>query len=162
MINVYNNPTLLDFLKVAWLMPQDERDNLEAMVGEPFDVDGVAVGNFTVAGPKWVIKRGDDPIVVGGFAFQRKGVWRDFLLTTPAAWEAENWFTTTRVCRRAMDKMFSSGEAHRLECITLAARVKNRPELKRWYKMLGYTKEGVLRKYCASGADAMVFSRVGR
>jgi RimJ/RimL family protein N-acetyltransferase len=158
MIQVYNNPFLLDYIKVCAAMPQDEREQLEAFTGEPYSIDGAAVGNFSVPGPKWVIKLDDEPIAVGGFVPQRLGVWRDFMLTTPTAWQ--HWFAVTRICRRAMDAMFASGQAHRLECIVPAARIASRIELVKWYKILGYNKEALHYGYCANGADAVSFSRV--
>lgn len=159
MITVYNNPLLLDFIRVALEMPQDERDQLEAYTGMPFDIDGCAIGNFSAPGPKWVIKSDDRPIVIGGFVSERPGVYRDFLLTTPDAF-SEHWFKVTRICRRIMDAMLISKQAHRLECITPMLRLSSRPELEKWYKILGYNKEGVLHGYCANGADAVIFSRV--
>lgn len=155
MIQVYNNPFLIDFIKVCAKMPQDEREQLEAFTGEPYDIDGAAVGNFTAPGPKWVIKVDDEPIIVGGFVPQRPGVWRDFLLTTPEAWD-KHWFSVTRICRRVMDAMLLSGQAHRLECITPASREK----AFKWYRVLGYNKEGLHPGYCANGADAVSFARV--
>lgn len=155
MIQVYNNPLLLDFIKVCIKMPQDEREQLEAFTGEPYDIDGAAVGNFTAPGPKWVIKVDDEPIIVGGFVPQRPGVWRDFLLTTPEAWD-KHWFPVTRICRRIMDAMLISGQAHRLECVTPASRAK----AFKWYRVLGYNNEGLHPGYCANGADAVSFGRV--
>ncbi len=156
MIQLYNDPFLLDFLKVAARMPQDEREQLEAFTGQAYDLDGVAIGNFTVPGPKFVIKADGEPIAVGGFVPQRPGVFRDFMLTTPEAWE-KHWFGVTRVCRHAMDWMLNSKTAHRLECICLASReTKN----SRWYKTIGYNREATLYGFCASGADAVSFSRV--
>jgi hypothetical protein len=150
-------------------MPQDERAQIEAFVGEPWDLDRASVGNFVAPGPKWVIKHAETeedfavgratPIVVGGFVPQRPGVWRDFLLTTPQAW-SDHWFACTRICRRVMDAMFVSGQAHRLECIVPVPRVESRPELCRWYKVLGYNEEGLHHGYCANGADAYCFARV--
>ena len=70
MIQTYTNPLLLDFIKVCINMPEDERKQLEAFTGQPYDIDGAAVGNFTVEGPKWVIKADDEPIVIGGFVPQ--------------------------------------------------------------------------------------------
>lgn len=158
MITVYSNPWMTDFIQVCAQMPQDEREQLEALTGESYDIDRAAVGNFSAPGPKWVIKDGEHPIVIGGFVPQRPGVWRDFLLTTPDAWK--HGFAVTRICRRVMDAMFISGQAHRLECIAPAARVQSRPELVKWYKVLGYNKEGLHYGYCANGADAISFSRV--
>lgn len=170
MIKIFNNPFLIDFLQVSARLPDDERAQVEAFSGEPFTIDGVAVGNFCVPGPKWVAKIADTeeefaqgtavPISVGGFALKRPGVWQDYMLNTPDAFDAKNWFTLTRSARRAMDAMFSSGQAHRLECIVPVARLQSRPELVKWYRVLGYNEEGLRYGYCANGADAMAFSRV--
>lgn len=158
MIKVYQ-PLLLDFIRIAIQMPPDERAQIEAFTGQVFDVDGAAIGNFCAPGPKWVIKDGDEPLVVGGFAPERPGVWRDYLLTTPDAFKAHA-FALTRICRRHMDLMFKSGQAHRLECVVPAARLSARPELEKWYKVLGYSRESTMAGYCANGADAVMFSRV--
>jgi hypothetical protein len=161
MIQVYNNPLLLDFVKCAILMPQDERDQVRAFSGEEFDIDGCAVGCYTQLGPKWVAKDDNEPLVVGGFVPQRPGVWRDFLLTTPNAWLPGNAFRITLGCRRVMNAMFKSGEAHRLECIVPESRISSRPELVEWYRVLGYQQEATLRAYLADGSNAVVFARVG-
>ena len=155
MIEIYSNPLLLDFIQVACTMPQDERDNWTALTGQPYDVDQIAMGSFCQAGPKWVIKADDKPICVGGFVPQRPGVWRDFMINTPDAF-TKHWFPVTRNARRAMDAMFASKQAHRIECVSLAGRDK----AFRWYKILGYNKEATLYGYCANGADAIIFSRV--
>lgn len=160
MINVYTDPLLGDFLQICIRLPQDEREQIEAFVGQKYDIDAVAVGNYMVQGPKWVVKDGDQPLVVGGFKQQRPGVWRDYMLTTPEAWEKKYWFTVTRVCRRAMDSMFISKQAHRLECIAPAARMEKHPKLWAWYELMGYHEEGRRYGYCASGGDAIAFARV--
>jgi len=160
MIVTYTDPLLLDFIKVCINMPQDEREQLEAFTGEKYDIDGAAIGNYSVLGPKWVIKADDVPICIGGFVPQRPGVYRDFMLTTPQAWEKEYWFTVTRTARRAMDSMLISKTAHRLECVCPSSRLKKRPEVEKWYGLLNYHREGTLWGYCATGADAVMFSRV--
>lgn len=168
MIQVFTNPFLADFIQIAARLPDDERAQVEAFSGAPFDIDGVAIGNFTVPGPKWVAKIAEteeafkaglaQPIAIGGFVPMRPGVWRDFLLSTPEAWE--HWFPLTRTCRRAMDGILASGVCHRLECVVPAVRVKSRPELVKWYKVLGYNEEGLRYGYCANGADAIAYARV--
>lgn len=159
MIKVYTDPWLVDYLTVCAAMPEDEQEQLEAFTGEVYTIDGAAIGNYSVPGPKWVIKSDDVPIAIGGFAPQRPGVWRDFMLTTPTAWE-KHWFSVTRIARRAMNAMFHSKQAHRLECITPAARIAARPQVEDWYRVLGYNREATLYGYCANGADAIIFSRV--
>jgi len=162
MIEVFDNPLLLDFIRVAIELPEDERRQLEEFSGEQFTIDGCAIGNFTVPGPKWVVKRDGVPLVVGGFSPLRPGVWQDFLLTTKEAWEPANAFRVTLACRRVMDAMFKSGQAHRIQCVVPESRVSSRPELEKWYKVLGYKKEATLHGYCANGYAAAVYSRVGR
>ncbi len=159
MIQVYTNPLLLDYIKVCIDMPQNERDHFEVLTGEKFDVDSIAVGNFMVPGPKWVAKVDDEAICVGGFVQQRPGVWRDFMINTPAVWE-KHWFAMSRIVRRLQNAMFVSKQAHRLECVTTAPRLAAHPKIERWYNVIGYNREATLYGYCASGADAVIFSRV--
>jgi len=159
-ITVYK-PLLSDFIVVSMAMPEDERAQLEALTGEDFDIDGCAVGNFMVPGHKFVLKCGDRVLCVGGFAPERPGVWRDFMLNTPEAFSPENYVGVTRTCRRIMDAMFASKQAHRLECVVPASRLESRPKLVKWYKVLGYRREALLAGYCADGSDAVLFSRVG-
>ena len=158
MIKLYHNPFLLDFIKVCAKMPDDERAQSEAFSGQEYSVDRVAVAHFTAPGPKWVGKLDDEtPIFIGGFIERRPGVWHDFMINTPTAWE--HWFQTTRICRRVMDAMLMT-DAHRLQTVVPVPRLTSRPELVRWYKVLGYNREALLHGYCANGADAVVFSRV--
>jgi hypothetical protein len=154
-VKVYTDPLLLDFIKVCARMPEDERRQLEAFTGHPYDIDGAAVGNFMAQGPKWVFKVDDEPIIVGGFTQQRPGVWRDFMLTTPEAW-GKHWFSVTRMCRRIMDDMIHAPGVHRLECISHAKRAKAHD----WYRVLSYNLEGTMYGYCADGSDAVLYSRV--
>jgi hypothetical protein len=162
-MKIYNNPYLLDFLSAAARMPEDERDQLKRFTGHDYDVDGIAIGNYTVEGPKWVAKTDEGLVLaVGGFVPQRPGVWRDFMLTTPEAWLPEHALKLTRACRRIMDAMFISGQAHRLECVAPLSRVESRKELESWYKVLKYKREATLQGYCADGYPAVLFSRVGR
>lgn len=159
MIEVIDNPLLLDYVKVCCEMSQDERDQVPEFTGNAFDIDGVAVGCWQVNGPKWSIRWGGVPLVVGGFHLERPGVYRDFLLTTPDAWKT-HWRPVTKICKRIMDTMFATGAAHRMECVTPSARIALKPELMRWYKVLGYNHEATLQGYCVSGANAELFSRI--
>lgn len=161
--NLFNDPFLLDFLKVAAQLPEDEQRQLQLLTGHGYEIDGCAIGNFTVAGPKWVIKLDDGvPLCVGGFVPQRPGVWRDFLLTTAQCWSPEYGSTVTRILRRIMTRMLEADGVHRLETVVPAERLSSRPELEKWYKVLGYKKEAPLWRYCADGSDAFSFARVRR
>jgi len=156
---LYNNPLLGDFIQVCAQLPQDERDQLEAFTGQPYDIDGAALGNYMTVGPKWVLKDGETPICIGGYVVQRPGVYRDFMLNTSEAFEKKYWFGVTRTARRTMDWILHNG-AHRVECIAPARRLAARPQIEDWYKILGYNREATLYGYCANGADAVSFSRV--
>lgn len=158
-VQCFSDPTLLDFAIVANDMPADERAQVEAFTGQTYDAQRIAADNFLIPGPKWVMKAGDQPLCVGGYHGMRPGVWRDYMLTTAAAWSPEHFFSVTRFARKIMDSMFKAGVAHRLECVALAARYA-RPELAKWYKILGLHYEGTHHGYCANGADAITLARV--
>lgn len=156
MITVERDPTLIDFLVCANHAPEDQRDHFTKLTGMPYIVDDVAVGNFQVPGLKWVFKNEKGyPLLVGGFVQQRPGVWRDFLISTEEAFGPKYWMSCTKAARRIMDQMFVA-DAHRIECIAPASRVKAIS----WYRIMGYTLEAPLRKYCADGSDAVAFVRV--
>ena len=84
---VFNEPILLDFIRVVLNAAPDQIEHLETMSGEKWTIDGVALGSFTAPGPKWSIRIDDVPVVIGGFAPQRKGVYRDWFISTRAAFE---------------------------------------------------------------------------
>lgn len=155
MIEVFSNPSMMDFLHVCWNLPEDEKQQMEAMSGLAFDVDGAAVGNYMSPGPKWVIKVDKEPICIGGYIPQRPGVWRDFMLNTKDAF-AKHPLACTRTARKVMEAMFTSEQAHRLECVSLASRSRAH----KWYRTLGLNREGVLKGYAANGADCIIFARV--
>ena len=157
MIQLYTNPLLLDYIKVCIRMPQDEREQLEAFTGYPYDVDGAAIGNFSTHGYKWVFRESPEgePLAIAGFVQRRPGVWRDFMLTTPELWA--HYHGVTRIVRRAINGLLHSGNAHRVECMCLASREQKNS---RWYKTIGYNREATLYGYAANGADAVVFSKV--
>jgi hypothetical protein len=92
--------------------------------------------------------------VVAGFDQIRPGVWQDWLLSTPAAWD-KYWRSVTKISRRVMDEMLQQG-AHRLQCVSLASRI----HAHRWYRPLGLEREGLLRAYGVNGEDAVMYSRL--
>jgi hypothetical protein len=158
MIQIYNNPTLLDFLMIANRLPDDEMEQFCALTGqEKYIADYAAINCFMCPGPKWVFKLEDGtPLSVGGYTPTRPGVCIDFMMNTPESFSPRYWYTVTRNVRRIMDNMLAIGGAHRLECISLASRTKARE----WYGVLGLHFEGTMHGYCANGADAVLYSRV--
>lgn len=159
MLQVFNNPLLLDYVSVCIKLAPDLREQVEAYNGEPFDVDRVAVGHWSLPGPKWVLKDGVAPLVVAGFEPIVKGVWREWAMFAEEVWTNRHyWFKATRECRKACDAMFSSGSAHRLECLSLASR----GQAHRWCEILGFANEGVRVGAAANGADMVVLARVNK
>jgi hypothetical protein len=84
----------------------------------------------------------------------RPGVWQDWMFSTPEAW-SKHWRGVTKIARRVMDFMLQ-GEAHRLQCVSLASRI----HAHRWYRPLGLEQEGTLRGYGVNGEDAIMFARL--
>jgi hypothetical protein len=154
---VISNPILLDFIRVTLAMTQEQRECFTAISGHQYDVDGIAIGNYMQPGPKWVFHVNSQPIAFGGFVPQRPGVFRDFFVSTADAFAPECYFSVTREVRRLIYGMLRGG-AHRIECVTPAARVT--PKLHKWYSTIGYNKEALHHGYCANGADALVYARV--
>lgn len=153
-IVVYAKPTLLDFLRVCSQLPEDEREQYECFTGEAFEYERVAAAYSLRGCPMWVLTIDDEPIVIAGFDRIREGVWQDWLFSTPAAWDT-HWRTVTKYAKKVMDAMLR-GEAHRLQCVSLASRI----HAHRWYRPLGLELEGTLRGYGVHGEDALMFSRL--
>lgn len=151
---IYRGPKLVDFMHVCYQLPQDEIEQYEAFSGEKFDPDAVAAVYSLRPGPAWVLTADDKPIVIAGFDRIRPGVWQDWLLSTPVAWE-KYWRGVTKYCCRVMDAMLQS-EAHRLQCVSLASRI----HAHRWYRPLGLKLEGTLHGYGVNGEDAYMFARL--
>lgn len=150
----YRGPKLGDFYAVCTRLPVDEREQYEALTGSTFDVERVAAEYSLRTGPAWVFTAGGTPLVVTGFDMQRPGVWQTWFFAAPEAW-AQYGRHVTRTSRHLMDAMLQSG-AHRLQCVSLASRVRAH----RWYRTLGLELEGPLRAYGAKGEDALMFSRL--
>jgi hypothetical protein len=159
MFEVVQEPVLGFYIQVARRVPADQIEHFEQATGQKWDIDGIAIGNFTQPGPKYAILKDGEVLAVGGFSVQRPGVVRDFFLSVPEAFDPENFRTVTRLCKRLMAHVLDSG-AHRIECIVPAKRVEKMPQLERWYSILGYNFEARHHGYCADGSDALCYSRV--
>jgi RimJ/RimL family protein N-acetyltransferase len=148
-------PLLIDFVRICHELSDDERRQWVALSdGQPFDPEAMAIQLAAAAGPRWALVQADGaPLVIGGFSYLRPGVWQDWLIGTPSAWET-HWRAISKHCRRVIDRMLET-EAHRIQCISLADRTRAHA----WYRVLGYRQEGLLRGYGANGEDAIMFAR---
>jgi hypothetical protein len=154
-LTLYRDPKLLDFVTVCYRAPEDEREQYAAFSGIAYEPERVAAELALRTGPKWVICDGDIPILVAGFDYLRKGVWQDWMISTPEAWSARNWRGVTRYAKKVMNVMLLDS-AHRLQCESLSSRI----HAHKWYKVLGLKLEGPLRGYGVGGEDALMFARL--
>lgn len=152
---VISKPLLTDYVYVANRLPQDQQRQWEALSGETFDPDRMALSLAARLGPKWcLLDRTGMPLAIGGYDMVREGVWHDWLIGTEDAWRL-HWRSITKHCRRIMDMMLES-EAHRLQTVALADRVMAH----KWFEALGMRCEGTLRGYGYAGEDCVMYARV--
>jgi hypothetical protein len=149
-------PLLADYIQVALHLPEVEKRNWVALFeGGAFDPDECAIRCAAMAGPKWaLIHPQGHALAVGGLFGLQKGVWQEWLLATGECWQ-KHAFTATRHCKKIMDLMFETGEAHRIQCVSLAEKTKAHE----WYRILGFRFEGTLRHYGVNREDCMMFAR---
>jgi hypothetical protein len=155
MLQLYKKPTLVDLIDVCRRMPEDEQEQYGAFFGEQYDPDKFAARLSLSAGPSWLLCDGEQPIAAAGFELIRRGVWQDWMVSTPEAWSAANWRGTTRYVRKVMGAMLEA-DAHRLQCVSLRSRIRAHE----WYRVLGLRQEGVLEAYGVDGQDALMFARL--
>lgn len=153
MIQLYRNPKIVDFLNVCFKLRADEREQVEAFTGQPYDAESLAVQHACKTGPMWMLCDDDRPLAIAGFDYIRPGVWQDWMLGTDEAW-ANYWRFIHKNTKRAMDKMLEQ-DAHRLQCVSLASRI----HAHRWYAVLGLAPEGTLHGYGAKGEDFIMFAK---
>lgn len=149
MTTLYTGVLLLDVLRVLAEAPEDQRAQYEAFTGNKWSIDGVAKHIVGLTGPKWTIALPNKPVAVAGYVPIAPGVYRDWMVTTGEP------ISISKHVREVMEDMLKLG-ARRLECVSLASRVRAH----RWYGTIGYELEGTMRKYGTGGEDALLFSRV--
>ena len=174
-------PIVEDFAYLARRMRPDEIDQFLAFSGATeWSPDSAARELLAKRGASFVlVDPGNLPVVAGGFEPISRGVVEAWMLGTMDGW-AEHWRRITTACRRQMDAQcrraaggfrwrrsaaaggglmdgqFASG-GRRVRICALASRTKTHE----WYERgLGMQREGVLRRYCADGSDAVMFSRI--
>lgn len=154
-IELFQKPTLSDYLMICDRLPVDEREQYEAFTGQSYDRDIMATGLYQKTGPAWLLTANGIPLCAAGYDYIRPGVWQDWMVNTPEAF-GEHWRTVTKHCRRGMTALLDQTSAHRLQCVSLA----NRKVAHKWYAVLGLASEGTLKNYGANGEDAIMFARV--
>lgn len=155
-ITVHSQVMIEELAYLARKMRPDEIEQDLAMTGlTEYDPEQAILKMAAVHGPKFVILADYTPVVAGGFWQVRPGVWEGWQLGTMDGWD-KHWWHITRVTRKLNDRMLARPEVHRLQLYGLAGRDKTFE----WYeRSLGYRREATLSRYCANGADAVLFAR---
>lgn len=155
-VTVHNQVLIEELAYLARKMRPDEIEQDLAMTGmTEYDPEQAILKMAAVHGPKFVILADYTPVVAGGFWQVRPGVWEGWQLGTMEGWD-KHWWHITRVTRKLNDRMLARPEVHRLQLYGLAGRDKTFE----WYeRSLGYRREATLSRYCANGADAVLFAR---
>lgn len=148
-------PVLEDFAYITKRMRPDEIAQFLAMSGlSTYDPDLAARAYAMTGGPTFALIDADNrPIILGGFAPKRRGVFEAWLAGSMEAWE-RHWYRITRECMRQIDTLLTVN-AHRVEVCALASRTETHD----WYERIGFKREGTLTGYCADGQDAIMFAR---
>jgi hypothetical protein len=150
------NPVLTDFLHVTWFLPEDEKQQVEAFSGTPYDPEKLAISLYTAPGPKWCLLTSDnEPIVVGGYIPIGVGKFESFMLVTELGW-IDHGRAVTRQAIRVIGRMFHDYGARRLQTLGLADRALARS----WYEKIGLHYESTLASFGAKGEDAVMYVRI--
>lgn len=145
--------SLMDFLLIAQLLPQDERDLAERMSGEPFDAETAAAQYFLAPGYKWVIDEPARPLAACGLLpTGEPGTYRSWFMALDRAW-IEHGTELTEVVKLLIARALEDGLAQRIETVTLPERSRARA----WYEKIGLKFDSTLPGYCADGADAVLY-----
>lgn len=154
-MKLFHNPDLLAVLHCARNLKADEIRQVEAWVGGKYDPDSTAAMVYQSPWLKWAVWGDEFPVCVGGYQYDRPGVWRVWMLSTPEAW-GKHRFAVTRAAKVTLDGLFQSG-AHRVEITSLSDRV----EAHKWYtRCLGFHYETTMAQWGANQEDAMLFARL--
>lgn len=146
------NPTISDVLSVAYDLPQDEIDQLEAFSGKPFDPEEVSLWLINGLQHKWGIYAEGQPIVVGGVGSCGPNNWRTMFLARNGCWDkhAKEITAKTRYC---MYNILDLAENTRIETVCL----ESRKRAQAWYRVVGLRKESILSCYGANGESAVMY-----
>lgn len=149
-------PILEDFAYIARHMRSDEVQQYLALTGLPEYVPDVAARALAATpGPQFVLVGPDGlPVLVGGFAPVRNGVYEGWLAGTQEGWD-KHWRAMTKVARGLMLDIINNGRAHRVETCALVSRVAAHAWYERGLKM---RRDGLLPGYFANGEDGVMFS----
>lgn len=112
--------------------------------------DQAYIGSLMNSGPSWTACHEGEVIGCGGFAWITDSCIRAWALVSKHA--GPHMFSATRTIRC----MLEVSQTQRIEILIDA----DFPPAHRWAKMLGFEREGTLRKFGARGTDQDIYSRI--
>lgn len=143
---------LHDAVRVCREIPDDEKRLCEILSGFEYSPEETAMSMFGSRGFHHIIYADEAPIVAGGVLRQREGVYRSWMLATPAAWDPHHR-EVTRLVRNVVTEILAGGIAHRIETVTLADKNRARD----WYLKVGLQYEATHKGYGINGEDAVTY-----
>lgn len=158
-LTMINETSLVDLLLVAKSMPQEERDQIGAFTGNPFNVEELAVQIYNSGGMQWTgrIIETREPIFVAGFFQVGTGIHRSFMLCGDKTFSDLYAGETTRHVAGVMDALAKNNPYIRIETICL----EERELVRSWYPKIGLTFESVMPGYGAKGENAVMYTKFG-
>lgn len=144
---------LMDFVRIAQLLPQHERDVYERMTGEAFDYERFAAQAFLAPGHAWVVDEPARPLAAYGLLpTEREGAYRSWFMALDRLW-IEYGKEITQLVREHIAQTLADGLAQRIETVT----IHDQSCARAWYEKIGLKFETTLPGYCADGADAVLY-----
>jgi RimJ/RimL family protein N-acetyltransferase len=118
------------------------------------DGDGFGVPPKDERGPAWTMKKDGRPIACGGFVGIGDGMAVVWVMATDEV--RGHGMKLCRFARNATKIVFETMGWHRIHA---AVRV-DRPEYQRWAELMGFEREGCMRKAAPDKTDLYLYARV--
>lgn len=142
-----------DLITVTCGLEAIEKEQMQALSGNAFDLDRTVQCAMNFPGPKWAIVDAADTataVAVGGLMPVRPGVMHSWFMARPEAWVKGN--NITELVASVVADALKSG-VHRVETLCLASRER----ALRWYEKVGLTHEATLKNYGVKGEDCVLY-----
>lgn len=133
------------------IRPYEEDDvfKVKIRLGDPL---GAVVGNYP--GPAWTMEEDGEVLAVMGITAIASGIGLVWSFISDEA--RGHGKTMLKFGREKMKLALTEMRFHRLQAVVRA----DREEYQRFIELLGFEKEGLMRKGCANGDDLWLYSRI--
>lgn len=133
------------------IRPYEEDDvfKVKIRLGDPL---GAVVGNYP--GPAWTMEKDGRVIAVMGITAVSGGIGLVWSFISDEA--RGHGKMMVKFAREKMKFALTEMRFHRLQAVVR----EDRPEYQRFAELMGFQKEGLMRKACANGDDLWLYSRI--